>query len=90
MDDRDYFYDVIAHFRGYRHDGCTGEKLADDSLRAIDPVGSSFREMAVKTEYPRMDDRGNAAILSTQAKYQELNPFASRYRPLRGSFRRCL
>jgi hypothetical protein len=58
MDDREYFSNAIAHFRGYRHDGCSGAKLADNSLRAIDPVGSSFREMTVKTEYPRLDDIG--------------------------------
>jgi hypothetical protein len=58
MGDREYFSNAIAHFRGDRHDGCSGAKLADDSLRAIDPVGSSFREMAVKTEYPRLDYEG--------------------------------
>jgi hypothetical protein len=58
MDDREYLANAIAHFRGDRHDSCSGAKLADDSLRAIDPVGSSFREMAVKTEYPRLDYTG--------------------------------
>jgi len=58
MNDREYFSDAIAHFRGYRHDSCSGAKLADDSLRAMDPVGSSFREMTVKTEYPPMDYTG--------------------------------
>src|SRR5271163_2787031 len=58
MDDYEYFSNVIAHFRGFRHDDCSGAKLADNSLRAIDPVGSSFREMAVKTEYPPLDNKG--------------------------------
>ena len=58
MNDREYFSDAIAHFRGYRHDSCSGAKLVDDSLRAMDPVGSSFREMTVKTEYPPMDYTG--------------------------------
>jgi len=55
MGDREYFSNAIAHFRGDRHDGCLGTKLADNSLRAIDPVGSSFRQMTVKTEYPPLD-----------------------------------
>jgi hypothetical protein len=58
MTDWEYFSNAIAHFRGYRHDGCSGAKLEDNSLRAIDPVGSSFREMAVKTEYPRLGEIG--------------------------------
>ena len=58
MNDCEYFSNAIGHFRDYRHDGCSGAKLADDSLRSIDPVGSSFREMTVKTEYPRLDEIG--------------------------------
>jgi hypothetical protein len=58
MGDREYFSNAIAHFRGYRHDGCSSAKLADNSLRAINPVGPSFREMTVKTEYPHLGDIG--------------------------------
>lgn len=56
--DREYFNDAMAHFRGERHDGCSSASLANDNLRAIDPVGSSIREMAVNTQYRPMDYDG--------------------------------
>jgi hypothetical protein len=58
MNEYEYFENAILHFRGYRHDSCSGAKLADNSLRLIDPVGSSFREMTVKTKFPPLDDIG--------------------------------
>jgi hypothetical protein len=58
IDHRQYFANAIAHFHGgYHHDGCPGGKLEDGILRGIDPLGSS-REMALKTEFPPLDDTG--------------------------------
>jgi hypothetical protein len=67
IDDRLYFTSAIAHFDGLRHPGCLDAGLADNTLRAIDPVGSSFREMTVKTEFPPLHDIGMqySVILST-------------------------
>src|SRR5438046_2988117 len=53
--DYEYFANTILLFRGCRHDGCSEAKLADNSLRAVDPVRSSFQEMTVNTEFLRLE-----------------------------------
>ena len=90
MNDWEYFSNAIAHFRGYRHDGCSGAKLEDNSLRAIDPVGSSFREMTVKTEYPRLGEIGMQQFSPHKQNTKSLTRSLPDTEPLREAFRRRL